>query len=85
MKKHIKSVVSLTAICAVVALLLSFSNYITAPIVAKQESDAVAKALLVVMPNGEDFELIDLASKELPATVTEAYSEKNGGYVIAKT
>ncbi len=85
MKKHIKSVVSLTAICAVVALLLSLSNYITAPIVAKQESDAVAKALLVVMPNGENFESIDLTTHKLPETVTEAYSEKNGGYVFKIT
>ena len=82
MKKHIKSVISLTAICAVVALLLSLSNYITAPIIKKQESDAVAKALSVVLPNGEDFQSVDLSSYKLPSTVTEIYSEKNGGYVF---
>lgn len=85
MKKHIKSVISLTAICAVVALLLSLSNYITAPIIKKQEDLKTTKALLVVMPDGEDFKKVDLSSYKLPATVTEAYSEKNGGYVFKMT
>lgn len=85
MKKHIKSVISLTAICAVVALLLGVTNFITAPIIKKQEDQKVAKALLVVLPNGEEFKNVDLTSYKLPATVTEAYSEKNGGYVFKMT
>lgn len=85
MKKHIKSVISLTAICAVVALLLGVTNFITAPIIKKQEDQKVAKALLVVLPNGEEFKNVDLSSYKLPATVTEAYSEKNGGYVFKMT
>ena len=35
MKKYIKSVVALTAICAVVSILLSITNYITAPVIEK--------------------------------------------------
>lgn len=85
MKKHIKSVISLTAICAVVALLLGITNFITAPIIKKQEDQKVAQALLVVLPNGEEFKNVDLSSYKLPATVTEAYSEKNGGYVFKMT
>lgn len=85
MKKHIKSVISLTAICAVVALLLGVTNFITAPIIKKQEDQKVAQALLVVLPNGEEFKNVDLSSYKLPATVTEAYSEKNGGYVFKMT
>ncbi len=85
MKRYIKSVISLTAICAIVALLLSLSNYITAPIIKKHEDLKTAKALLVVMPKGEDFKKVDLSSYKLPATVTEAYSEKNGGYVFKMT
>ncbi len=82
MKKHIKNVLSLTLICAVVALLLAVTNSITAPIIKEQESAAVSEGLVEVLPNGEDFRTVDLAKFELPETVEEAYSEKNGGYVI---
>ncbi len=82
MKRNIKSVISLSVICAVVAVLLAFANFITEPIIKKQESDAVTKALSVVLPSGEDFKAVDLAKYELPKTVTEVYSEKNGGYVF---
>ena len=85
MKKHIKSVISLTAICAVVSLLLAVTNYVTEPIIKKQESDAVGKALTVVLPNGEDFQSVELTEYKLPETVIEAYSEKNGGYVFKMT
>lgn len=85
MNKNVKNIVVLTAVCAVVALLLSVTNYITAPIIAKQQEAAANEALLVVMPGGEDFTAVDLSAYELPATVTEAYSEKNGGYVFKLT
>ena len=85
MKKHLKSIVSLTAICATIALLLSLTNYITAPIIQSRESDAVNQALKMVLPTGEDFEAIDLTKYELPETITEAFSEKNGGYVFKIT
>lgn len=81
MKKNLKSVISLTAICAVVALLLSLTNQITAPIIEKAENSAVNEALAVVLPDGEDFELLDV-EPELPASITEVYSAKNGGYVF---
>ena len=82
MKKYIKSVVALTVICAVVAIMLSVTNYITAPIIEKNASSAANEALLVVMPEGKDFAPVDLSTYELPATVTEAFSEAGGGYVI---
>lgn len=82
MKKHLKSVISLTVICAVVAILLGITNDITAPLIEKQESAAVSEALAVVMPDGEDFNSIDISSYKLADTVTEVYSEKNGGYVF---
>ena len=85
MKKHLKTIVSLTAICATIAILLSFTNYITAPIIQKRESDAVNQALKLVLPSGEEFEAVDLTKYELPETITEAYSEKNGGYVFKIT
>lgn len=85
MNKNVKNIVVLTSVCAVVALLLAVTNYITAPIIAKQQEAAANEALLVVMPGGEDFAAVDLTAYELPATVTEAYSEKNGGYVFKLT
>ncbi len=82
MKNHIKNVLSLTLICAVVSLLLAVTNSITAPIIKEQENSAVGESLKEVLPEGEGFEAVDLSKYELPETVEEAYSEKNGGYVF---
>lgn len=85
MKQHLKSVLSLTIICAVVAVLLGAVNGITAPIIEEQQEKAANEALVEVLPGGEGFEEIDLSSYELPATITKAYREKNGGYVFQMT
>ncbi len=85
MKKNIKSVVVLTAICAVMSLLLALTNYITAPIIEKNQNAAANEALLEVMPNGKNFVSVDLSSYELPSTVTEAFKEDGGGYVVKLT
>lgn len=82
MKKYIKSVGALTVICGVVAVLLALTNYITAPVIEKNASAAANEALLVVMPDGEEFAAVDISAYELPATVTEAFTEKNGGVVV---
>lgn len=66
MNKHMKSVISLTAICAAVSLLLAVTNYVTAPIIEKQQSAAANEALYQVMPDGEDFQAVDLTKYELP-------------------
>ncbi len=80
--KYIKSVIALTAICAAISVLLALTNSITAPIIEKNASAAANEALLVVYPDGGDFTQVDISAYELPATVTEAYSASNGGYVI---
>ena len=87
MKKslNVKSVVVLTAICGVISLLLAATNALTAPIIEKNQAAAANEALLVVMPDGTDFEKMDLSSYELPATVTEAYKEAGGGHVVKLT
>lgn len=82
MKQHLKTVLSLSVICAVIAILLALTNSITAPIIAKQESAATQGALKEVLPNGEDFKEIDISKYKFPSTVIEAYSEKNGGCVF---
>lgn len=85
MKKSIMSTVVLVAICSVMALLLAATNLITAPIIQKNQDAAANQALLEVMPEGEDFEKVDITDSELPTTVTEVYKEKNGGYVVRMT
>lgn len=85
MKQNISSVAVLVSICAVIALLLAGTNAITAPIIEKNAAAAANEALLVVMPEGTGFEQVDLSAHELPATVTEAYKEESGGYVVKLT
>jgi electron transport complex protein RnfG len=80
--KYFKSVIALTAICAVISILLAITNLITAPIIEKNASAAANEALLVVYPDGGDFTQVDISTFQLPATVTDAYSASNGGYVI---
>lgn len=82
MKDSIKSVVALTVICAVLAVILAVTNGITAPVIEKNEQAAANEALLVVMPEGKGFEEIDISKYELPETVTNAYKETSGGYVV---
>ena len=82
MRKHLTTICSLTIICAVVAILLAATNHITAPIIKEQENSAAFAALTEVFPGGEGFEQIDISEYKLPNTITEAYSEKSGGYVF---
>lgn len=85
MSKFIKSTVALVAICAVMALLLAVTNEITAPLIAANESAKANSALLEVMPDGGNFEIVDTSSLELPKSVTEVYRASNGGYVFKLT
>ena len=85
MKKSLSSTIALVSICAVMAILLALTNYITAPIIKENQDAAANKALLEVMPSGEGFEKIDFDASALPKTITEVYKEKNGGYVFRLT
>lgn len=83
MKTHLKNLLVFVSICAVITLLLATTNYITAPIIEKNQNASANQALLEVMPNGKGFEKVDIASFTLPSTVTEAYKETSDqGYVI---
>ena len=85
MKKSLKSTLTLVCICSVIAIALAFTNYITAPIIEKNENAAANEMLLVVMPDGESFEKIDTSVYTLPSTVTEVYKAQNGGHVFKLT
>ena len=82
MKDQIKSILVLVCICSVTALLLALTNSITAPIIEESQKAQANAALLVVMPDGEGFEEVDISSYTLPATVKKAYKEASGGYVL---
>lgn len=82
MMKHVKSILTLFSICAVVSIALAVCYGITAPIIKAQQDAAASGALLEVMPDGGSFEKVDLSGKELPATIKEANKSSNGGYVL---
>ena len=85
MKKSVQSTFVLIAICAVMAILLALTNAVTAPVIKQNQDAAANEALLVVMPDGEGFEKMDISGYTLPSTVTEVYKEAKGGYVITLT
>ena len=82
-KKSLKDVVVLVAICVVFATVLAAVNSITAPIIAEQLAGAANQAYEAVMPDAEGFEDVDLSAYSLPATVKEAKRETSGkGFAI---
>lgn len=82
MKKHIKSVLTLFCICAIVSIALAVCFEITNPIILERQQQAAAGALLEVMPEGGTFEKVDISTYTLPATIKEAHKASNGGYVF---
>lgn len=82
MKSYIKSVFSLTIICAVIGIALAATNGLTLPIIKVNEAEAVQQSLKVVMPEGSDFSLIDITNYEFPETILEVYGETGGGHVF---
>lgn len=82
MMKHLKSVLTLFSICAIVSIALAVCFAITDPIIKEQQAAAASGALLEVMPDGGSFEKMDISSYSLPATVVEVNKASNGGYVF---
>ena len=83
MKDSVKSVTVLFTICLIVSALLAAVYFVTGPIIEASEKAKSDAALLVVMPKGSGFKKIDdLSGYSLPETVTDVYSEENGGYVF---
>ena len=80
MKKNIMPSLVLGCICIVVALLLSLINSITAPIIESAQNAAANEALLVVLPEGKNFEEITLDGS-YPASITKGY-KADGGFVF---
>lgn len=82
-KKSLKDVIVLVAICVVFGTILAVVNSITAPIIAERLEGAANQAYEAVMPGAAGFEDVDLTAYELPATVKEAKRETSGkGFAI---
>ncbi len=86
-KEKLMPSIVLGVICIVVAGLLALVNTVTGPIIDKMNSDKANAALLEVYPGGSGFEEIDISkyAGKLPESITAAYSEGSGGYVIQST
>lgn len=69
--------------CLIVTALLAVTNFFTAPIIAEQSGDKANAARLLVLPEGEDFALIDLPEGAAESGVTEIARAGNGaGYTV---
>ena len=80
-KDYIKSVVVLTVICLVVAVLLAVTNHFTAPVIAANQDAAIQASLQEVIPGGV-FEEIELP-EGAPETVKAFYRETSGKGCVA--
>ena len=81
--KNIKPTIVLSCICMAVALILSGINMVTGPIIEAQRAAAANGALVEVMPDGTNFEELDISTLGLPEAITNAYKETSGkGYVF---
>lgn len=80
MKEKLKPTIVLTAICVLVATLLSVINLFTAPRIADRENLKALEALGTVLPGGKNFKKIEI-DERYPDTITEAYSA-DGGFVF---
>ncbi len=81
--KNIKPTIVLSCICMAVALILSAINMVTGPIIEAQRAAAANGALIEVMPEGGNFEEIDISTLGLSEAITNAYKETSGkGYVF---
>ncbi len=78
--KKFQPVLVLSSICLIVALLLSFVNSITGPIIEAAQNNAANEALLVVLPEGKNFQEITI-DPTYPAAITTGY-RADGGFVF---
>ena len=79
-KENIMPAAVLSAICLIVALLLSAVNLVTGPVIKENQEAAANEALLIVLPEGKNFEKITLDEK-YPPIITAAY-KADGGFVF---
>lgn len=80
--EYVKSVVVLSVICLVVALLLGVTNAFTAPLIAEVNEQAAKSACYIVMKDAQDFERVEKTAA-IPENVNSIFKETSGmGYVF---
>ncbi len=83
MKTMIRSILALTVICIVVSAVLGVVNHFTAPLIAENQKKEENAALLIVMPDANGFEEVDLSDLPNGSSVKAVYRESTGqGYVF---
>ncbi len=83
MKDSVKSVVVITVICLVVALLLGVTNYFTAPVIKKGNEERTQATLSELIEDGKFQKMKTENLSGVPESVTAIYKETTGlGYVI---
>lgn len=86
MSKTTKSIITLSAICLIIAVILAGVNYITAPIIKEAEDNATREALREVYPAGNAFDVVDFSEYgEISESVNEVYRADDGGFVVKLT
>lgn len=84
MTDFVSPIAVLVIICAVMSMLLAFTNQVTAPIIAEAEAEAEREAQMEVLPQADSFLQIEQAG--LPESITKVCSANNGaGYVFSLT
>ncbi len=77
-----KSIVVLTGICLIVAVLLAAVNHVTAPIIEESAASGAQASLYTVLPNAAGFEE-ETPEGEVPQTVTGVFRDTGGsGYAV---
>ncbi len=80
LKEKFMPTIVLGAICLVVALLLSVVNMFTGPVIEAAQNAAANEALLEVLPDGKNFEEIEIDDK-YPKVINMGYKAE-GGFVF---
>ena len=82
-KDNLKSIIVLSAICLVVAILMGAVNYITSPVISENEEKKVQDSLKAVMPNASGFKE-EALPEDAPKTVKAIYRDaENTGFAIS--
>ena len=64
MIKNIKNLIIFVCICSVITLLLATTNFVTAPIIEKNQTAAANQAMREVFPDGASVEAGSMVSEE---------------------
>ena len=85
-KDNLKSIIVLSCICLVVAVLMGAVNYITSPVIKENDEKKVQDSLKAVMPDSSGFKE-EALPEDAPKTVKAIYrdNEKTGFAISVAT